>query len=705
MGVTVMGFRLKIFLMLAVVSVLMLLQIVITISLTSNMNSRIKSESTELFSDLTEIINGTVTTGQAEALRAGANELSSDIATAIAVLRTTRLFYMTEKSFAALGQAENDLALEASKNFCLTVLSEAPASIHGVGATFEAGAFSPYTRYFLPYGNKEGGKPVYTADPVTVDEDGKKPETEAEQQAALQDEISREYYALALPPSQSRSSPAPDKTYFTEPYFDYASGVGIISVTTPINVDNKAIGVAFTDLSLDSLGDLLTRFTAKTKNTRGFTFSWRTGSILGAVGLPDYVPQEVADPRHPGEKILRTSSFTDIPLIGDKVKAAASSMKHHEVKIDVIELSGQTYNIVVYNESDLFGVVLLIPNSELFADTIKSQQLMTNLYESQEKELTNVQITTVISLAIMILILGVISIFVRSATNKLAEMAWALDNDASEISELSKTTSDVADKLEEDSQEQMSSIVRTSEAIKDISRQIEASAESTRQCQQSMVAARDEVANGEKTALEVKKAMDSISHTTNEITKILNTMQGIAFQTNLLALNASVEAARAGESGQGFAVVADEVRTLAQRSNDAAKTTDSMMDGAVRGAKEGERHAENLTEGFARIGGSARHVSEQVETIARASEEQKNSVMMVTSTLNELNQTVETNSVLARQSQMNSHSLSAKADSLTDSASRLKELIMGNSKVEPGQRQLKTDSGRRQPPRAYLGQK
>jgi methyl-accepting chemotaxis protein len=156
-------------------------------------------------------------------------------------------------------------------------------------------------------------------------------------------------------------------------------------------------------------------------------------------------------------------------------------------------------------------------------------------------------------------------------------------------------------------------------------------------------------------------SMDQISKASEETSKIIKTIDEIAFQTNLLALNAAVEAARAGESGAGFAVVADEVRNLAMRAAEAARNTSGLIEGTVKRIQEGSGLVVRTSEAFGEVARSADKVGRLVAEISSASHEQAQGIEQVNRAVTEIDKVVQQAAANAEESASASEEMSAQA--------------------------------------------
>jgi len=134
--------------------------------------------------------------------------------------------------------------------------------------------------------------------------------------------------------------------------------------------------------------------------------------------------------------------------------------------------------------------------------------------------------------------------------------------------------------------------------------------------------------------------MMDITRTSEETSKIVKTIDEIAFQTNLLALNAAVEAARAGEAGAGFAVVADEVRNLAMRSAEAAKNTSTLIEDIINRIQQGSALVTKTNDTFTKVSESVSNTIALVDDIAKASSTQARGIEDINRTTAEINSLV-----------------------------------------------------------------
>ncbi len=175
----------------------------------------------------------------------------------------------------------------------------------------------------------------------------------------------------------------------------------------------------------------------------------------------------------------------------------------------------------------------------------------------------------------------------------------------------------------------------------------------------------------EKSSASMNKLSDAIQRikdSSDETSKIIKTIDEIAFQTNLLALNAAVEAARAGEAGKGFAVVAEEVRNLAMRSADAARETSEMIEAAIRNSDDGVNLNQEVTNSLQEMIVQVNKIEELVEDISAASEQQSEGIEQVTNAIEQMTSVTQQNSA-------NSEETASVAEELTSQATVMKEMV------------------------------
>ncbi|MCX6950968.1 MAG: methyl-accepting chemotaxis protein [Verrucomicrobia bacterium] len=313
-----------------------------------------------------------------------------------------------------------------------------------------------------------------------------------------------------------------------------------------------------------------------------------------------------------------------------------------------------------------WGLVVNVPVSEMVAPVYRIGR-----------------INLVLGLGALVMGTAIALFLARSLARPIQEIAVQLNTCSSETISAAAQVSDAGQNLAAGANQQASSLEETSTSLKEMAATTKRNADNAKHANELARTARQAADAGSSDMQAMSLAMTEIKRSSDDIAKIIKTIDEIAFQTNILALNAAVEAARAGEAGMGFAVVAEEVRALAQRSATAAQETADKIEGAIAKTTQGVQISGQVTTRLAEIVEKVRQVDGLIAEVATASREQNHGVQQINDSIGQMDKVVQTNAASAEESAAAAEELNAQALALNEIIGQLRGLVDGKTTHAP----------------------
>jgi methyl-accepting chemotaxis protein len=311
-----------------------------------------------------------------------------------------------------------------------------------------------------------------------------------------------------------------------------------------------------------------------------------------------------------------------------------------------------------------WSVVTAVPSEEMLASVNTTR---------------NVIIAGIVFFAL--LAAGVSLFTARAIAVPIQRASERLNAGAEQITAASGEVAGASQSLAEGASEQAAAIEETSSSLEEMSSMTKQNADNAGMANKLMDETRIVVARANDSMRDLTGSMQEITKASEDTSKIIRTIDEIAFQTNLLALNAAVEAARAGEAGAGFAVVAEEVRNLAVRAADAARNTSTLIEDTIKKIRGGAEIVDRTNEDFAKVAESAGKVAGLIGEIAAASGEQAQGIGQISKAVNEMDKVVQRNAANAEESASASEEMNAQAMAMQEAVRELVAVIGGSGRA------------------------
>lgn len=252
-----------------------------------------------------------------------------------------------------------------------------------------------------------------------------------------------------------------------------------------------------------------------------------------------------------------------------------------------------------------------------------------------------------------------------SVMRNITQIAKQVDNGANHVSA-------GAQALSQGSMEQKISIEGLVSNVTDITAQIQSSAMRCENASDLVDRATGYAAEADTKMEQLMEATKNIDQSSTQIGTIIKTIEDIALQTNIVALNASVEAARAGTSGKGFSVVSGEVRSLASKSAEAARDTNTLIGQSIHDVKTGTESTNLAISAMQIISECIQSIKALMDEISLASVQQSEMMTSMENRIKEVSRVVQTNSDAAEESAAISTELSNQARTLNQLLSQFR---------------------------------
>lgn len=262
----------------------------------------------------------------------------------------------------------------------------------------------------------------------------------------------------------------------------------------------------------------------------------------------------------------------------------------------------------------------------------------------------------------------------RGIAEELNDTMRQISQSSSQVAGGAEQVSSGAQALAQGTSEQASAVQELVATINEISSKVNQNAENARLAEATSGSVSTKMNVSNEKMQQMIQAMEDISNSSNEIGKIIKTIEDIALQTNILALNAAVEAARAGEAGKGFAVVADEVRSLANKSAEASKNISDLIENSLKVVENGKQITDDTAKSLLDAVKDVNEMTGIIGQISQASSDQAYSISQITIGMNQISDVVQTNSATAEESAAASEEMS--------SQSQLMKALVGRFKLK-----------------------